>query len=100
MQKQLTICAYNKAKKSLRKYRDNFFRNYASFYIKGGHNCGNDSTSAKGLYYKNSPEYMTLVGSSSPCHRRHRPDETEENEDEVYEDDNRDGCGAGSVEET
>ena len=43
------------------------------------------------------------VGSSSPCHRCHRPDDTEENEDEkgeVYEDDNRDGCGGGSVEET
>ena len=46
---------------------------------------------------------MTLVGSSSPCHLCHRPDDTEENEDEngeVYEDDNRDGWGGGSVEET
>ena len=31
-------------KKTLRKYWENFFRNYAPFYIMGGHNYGNYCT--------------------------------------------------------
>ena len=34
----------NKFQKTLRKYWENFFRNYAPFYIQGGHNYGNYCT--------------------------------------------------------